>query len=187
MILTFQNYYKSKNIQEEGLKGALAGAAMGLSSLMPMKGETKVNFEMPRQAQTVTPVALSKTSEDDLLAATLVLEGRGEGIKGMQAILEVILNRAKQGRKTTSQIVLAPKQFSCFNNIKNINEYVKQVKQKHSKSFDLAKQIVNAAKTNHTKGALWYHTLKVAPSWGRELVKRGAKKIIIGNHVFYHF
>ena len=185
MIKSYSQYYKKRDVQEESMKSALIGAGLGLSTLVPGYSKPEVSFKMP--APQVRTVALTKMSQEDLIAATLVLEGRGEGVKGMQAIFEVIMNRASTDRKSPSQIVLAPKQFACFSNIKNINQYVQKVKTQHAKSFEIAKQIVMSRPTNYTKGARWYHTTAINPSWGKELIKRGAKTITIGNHIFYYF
>ena len=57
-------------------------------------------------------------TEINLLALCIWAEARNQGLEGMQAVGSVILNRASRpgwwGRDIKS-VILAPKQFSCFN------------------------------------------------------------------------
>jgi spore germination cell wall hydrolase CwlJ-like protein len=176
--MTFKAHYK-KTVQEEGWKGALAGAGLGLATMLG--GHAKPTNTVPQQQ---VQTSLSNISQEDLIATTLVLEARGEGIKGMQAVYEVIMNRAKKEGKSPSKIVLAPKQFSCFNGA-NVPALVNKAKTQFKKSFDLAKQIVRSKPTNLTNGARWYHTTNIKPSWAKNLLQSGSKPITIGRHVFY--
>jgi len=49
------------------------------------------------------------------LTLTIYHEARGESPAGQRAVAKVILNRAKKNGWPVSNIVLARKQFSCFN------------------------------------------------------------------------
>ena len=49
------------------------------------------------------------------LMVTVYHEARGESIAGQKAVVKVILNRAKKNNWPVSNVVLARKQFSCFN------------------------------------------------------------------------
>ena len=56
----------------------------------------------------------------EIVAATLILEAGGEYAYGsMQAVHEVILNRAVKRRLTPKQVCLQRKQFSCWNSVSN--------------------------------------------------------------------
>lgn len=111
----------------------------------------------------------------EIVAATLILEAGGEGQIGMEAVREVIRNRAKN--KTEIAVCLARKQFSCWNNITPERGII--IAKRHPK-WNLALTIVNE-RTNHTKGATHYHAHSVSPSWAKKL----NKTTIIKNHTFY--
>ena len=119
--------------------------------------------------------AAAATSQE-VIAATLVLEAGGEGKEGMQAVREVIANRASN--KTEKAVCLQRLQFSCWNG-KGEEEGVSKAKN-HPK-WNLALSIANAAPTNFTNGATHYHTTKVSPSWAKRLTRTTAIK----NHIFY--
>lgn len=56
--------------------------------------------------------------EDEVLAATLWMEARGDGSRGMQAVANVICNRAKRPSwwgKDIRSVCLSPYQFSSWN------------------------------------------------------------------------
>ncbi|MDY6408142.1 MAG: cell wall hydrolase [Pseudomonadota bacterium] len=57
-------------------------------------------------------------SETEILAKTLYGEARGEGISGLEAVANVILNRVKHPcwwGKSIQEVCLKPMQFSCWN------------------------------------------------------------------------
>jgi N-acetylmuramoyl-L-alanine amidase len=116
-------------------------------------------------------------SRADIIAATLILEAAGEGRVGMEAVREVIANRAKN--KTEIAVCLAPKQFSCWNGMpihKGID------KARKDPQWNLAHKIASSKPTtNHTRGATHYHTTKVLPYWAKKL----QKTTTIKNHIFY--
>ena len=125
---------------------------------------------LPAQNITIT------VSQTEVVAATLIMEAGGEGRQGMEAVREVISNRAKG--KTEMSVCLAPKQFSCWNGI-SVQAGIK--KAKRHPNWNVALQIAKAAPTNHTRRATHYHTTKVSPSWAKKL----GQTVKIKNHVFY--
>jgi hypothetical protein len=128
----------------------------------------------------------------EVVVACLVLEAGGEGKIGMEAVNEVLNNRAKQkfGNDAVSSkyaVAIAPKQFSCFN---GGTEYAVQAAKKHP-NWSTAENIVKAAPTNHTNGARYYYANRgrnaiKPPSWAAVYLKRGAKTVQIGNHLFLY-
>jgi spore germination cell wall hydrolase CwlJ-like protein len=120
--------------------------------------------------------------QNDTVVACIILEAGGEGKKGMEAVNEVLHNRAAAQHKSLYQIATAPLQFSCFNN--GVDAAV--VKAKKHPNWNIALNILNAQLTNHTHGAKFYHTLNSKPKWAPILLKRGAKIVIIGHHKFYY-
>ena len=123
----------------------------------------------------------------DLLARTIYGEARGEGVEGMQAVANVIMNRVNAGKwygRTVSEVVLKPYAFSCWNEndanyniIRNIND--------NNGYFGVAKTLATAAYNGNlqdiTKGATHYHAAGITPYWAGSM----QKTVIIGNHVFY--
>lgn len=182
--MKFVTYY----YLEESLKNKLK--ALGLAGLTALSTPVKaddvtVSFKLPTKTYSAQDKK-NDVSEVDIVAATLFKEARGEGIKGMQAVNEVIANRAKTRKKTKAEICLQPKQFSCWNGITPSKEVINKLQQSEPKMFALAKKIAQETVTNHTNGAEYYHTTSVSPKWGRNLKEQGYKIIKIGNHLFYY-
>jgi spore germination cell wall hydrolase CwlJ-like protein len=125
----------------------------------------------------------------DAVTACLIGEAGGEGRMGMEAVLEVIRNRARAKYKNDSiismyKIVTAPKQFSYFNS--GIDTGVARAK-KHPK-WKEAQKILAAAPTNHTKGSTHYYaaSLKTLQPWIIIYNKLKVPKVRVGNHIFYY-
>lgn len=120
--------------------------------------------------------ATVEISQSEIVAATLILEAGGESDShAMAAVREVIANRAKN--KTEISVCLAPKQFSCWNKVST--ERGIEIAKRHPKWRDALSLVKN--KSNYTNGATHYHSLKVSPSWAKELTQT----VKIGNHIFY--
>ena len=133
----------------------------GAASSLPPHSVTKFQVEI---------------SASEIVASTLIMEAGGEGRVGMEAVREVIANRAKN--KTEIAVCLAPKQFSCWNGIP-ISRGI-EIAKKHP-NWTAALAIAKSKPTNHTKGATHYHTTKVSPYWAKKL----QKITTIKNHIFY--
>lgn len=125
--------------------------------------------------------ALDYVYERDLIAATLILEAGGENhVYSMVAVYEVIRNRSISRSQTMRDVILAPRQFSCWNNIERRKELFNHATQ-HPK-FDLALSIVRQDRpTNITRGATMYHATRVLPFWKTSYTET----ITIQNHIFY--
>ena len=123
----------------------------------------------------------------DIVARTIWGEARGEGATGMQAVANVIINRAKKPGWWGHNIVdvcLAPSQFSAWN--RNDPNYAKvQAVTTATSSFKTALTIAGRAVAGTlpdiTGGATSYHTVAINPYWADDskLLK------IIGAHKFY--
>jgi spore germination cell wall hydrolase CwlJ-like protein len=116
----------------------------------------------------------------ELIAATLVLEAQNQGEIGMQAVYEVLRNRAKSSK--IEKIYLEarrPKQFSCLNNISDSNAIARARK---SIAWPVAVKLIKSnPKSNLVKGACHYYAdwMRTPPVWAK-----GKNKIKIGNHFF---
>lgn len=128
-----------------------------------------------------------------LLAATIWGEGRGEGEVGMHAILNVILNRAHGNIRNAGNVVLKPKQFSCWNNIHDPSAYSQKLAEKnrsdnspdgmmYKKAISLVDLAMKDKLNDITQGAQFYFNPQLAsPSWAKKL----DKTVSIGHHDFY--
>lgn len=123
-------------------------------------------------------VSNAMTSEETI-ASTLWLEARGEGKVGIDAVASVIVNRAKKSGKTMEYECLKPKQFSCWNDRKQV------VPQKaKGKMWEYCKKVAKdmscgrfVATTNATH---YYNPSLCNPSWGKKLTD----VVVIGKHRF---
>lgn len=133
-------------------------------------------------------VTVTDNSEADTLARTMYGEARGEGAIGMQAVANVVVNRANRGGwygLTISEVCKKPKQFSCWNktdpNYKKITS-VTLDDPTFATAFQLAMQAVAGTLPDITSGATEYHAKTIKPNWNWEKLVQVAN---IGNHVFY--
>jgi putative nucleotidyltransferase with HDIG domain len=142
-----------------------------------------------QKAAVKAPAPLNVTNAY-IVAATLWGEARGEGTNGMQAVLNVIMNRANGNFDKTYKVVLVPKQFSMWNSVTNPTETALNVARDNFNTRD--KQWMQAVKLvdlaakgklpDITGGAIFYfNPHKVIPSWAKKLIKT----VTIGNHDFY--
>lgn len=130
--------------------------------------------------------------EIDVMARTIFGEARGEPIEGMEAVANVIMNRAKisekKGRYWWGNGIIGvcqkPYQFSCWN--KNDPSYQRLTTVTESNihfatSLRIARRAIIGALPDLTKGSTHYHADYVSPYWikGERPVK------VIGRHIFY--
>jgi spore germination cell wall hydrolase CwlJ-like protein len=121
--------------------------------------------------------ALGATSEQ-IIAATLLGEARGEGLEGIYAVGTVIAQRSIDRKITPAAVCLQKKQFSCNNKGIQLNLLDSSKEAKYA--LLLAQNILKLDKS-FVKNANFYHEKTVRPKWslGRSPV------VIIKNHLFY--
>ena len=126
----------------------------------------------------------------DYIARTAWGEARGEGETGMQAVINVIMNRVSAGSwygATPKEVVLKKSQFSCWNSTDP--NYSKLIAVNESdESFVTAKKLATLAYSGNlpdiTNGATNYlalGSLSTVPSWAAKM----EQVALIGNHTFY--
>ena len=150
-----------------------------------------------------------RISGPEIIATLLVREAGGQGLEGMQAVLDVLVNRSKLDGKNLVEEALIFKQFSCLNNVvknssgelnkQTIDVPLLQRMIEHSKqtpmfndAYNLVKQAEQGTLKDITHGATHYHVYrgekKVSPSWTAiELGGKNPKAVItakIGDHAF---
>ena len=127
----------------------------------------------------LTALSSLSANQSEIVTATLILEAGGEHAEGaMQAVHEVILNRAVKRRLTSKQVCLQRKQFSCWNSGKIATLLAKA---KRHPRWHEALTIVHSAPTNYTGGADHYHADYSDPYWASSM----QKTCKIGRHIFY--
>ena len=145
------------------------------------------------------PVVVDPVQEK-CLATMIWGEARGESTEGMAAVAHTALNRAAKSPKSgVCKVVLAPKQYSIFNNntalrraamSKDIIPTLKNPIDQASwlKSVEVAGMVMRGVLTDPTNGATFYLAPKMMkikgytyPKWSKEY------KIvaIIDSHSFY--
>lgn len=121
----------------------------------------------------------ASTHENDIIAATIILEAGGEyHVGALEAVYEVIMTRAKKRNKTPAQVCLQKWQFSCWNGMV-IEDQIKKAK-KHPR-WVIAENILGKT-TNFTKGADHYYADYIdAPYWAASMTQT----VKIGKHIFF--
>ena len=148
------------------------------------------------QIQAPGSLPLISQSEFNCLTDNAYHEARGEGLKGMELVTHVVMNRAEGRKKSFCKIVYEPYQ-SSWTIVK------KSKKGAHQKKGASARQVASrlAAATavfnvvsqrdpSQQRGnlhseiylATHYHTNQVSPSWAVRLKFLGKFK----NHLFYY-
>ena len=114
------------------------------------------------------------------MAEALYFEARGEGVKGMHAVANVIINRSKGSGDSVYKVITKPNQFSYLDR--------KSLAIKDSDSYHTAKLLSAKAMTGElpdiTKGSTFYaapQKVKRIPKW----MKVFPKTIAINDHQFY--
>lgn len=131
-----------------------------------------------------------KDEQIDYMARTAWGEARGEGRTGMQAVINVIMNRVRAGSwygATPKEVCTKKSQFSVWN--ANDPNYLKMlVVDEKDSSFKMAKALASLAYAGQlediTNGATNYlalASLQTIPSW----VAAMDEVAVIGNHTFY--
>ncbi|MCC3859776.1 cell wall hydrolase [Pseudemcibacter aquimaris] len=124
----------------------------------------------------------------DLMARTMWGEARSEGNIGMQAVGNVIMNRANNGKVwdgvSIVGVITKDNQFSAWNIGDPNREKMLTVNDNDPvfrNALRIAEQLVNGELGDITDGADHYHTIFISPYWADEMefIKD------INNHRFY--
>lgn len=116
------------------------------------------------------------TNPITILACTIWMEARSDGLEGMQAVANVVLNRINHPRwwgHGIASVCLAPEQFSSWNDGSTQIPLVKQAIEKldpvYLEAIKIAQSAVQDDLVDNTKGADSYFAISIpAPSWAKE-------------------
>ena len=120
-------------------------------------------------------------AEKTCMAEALYYEARGEGVRGQEAVAEVILQRTKSGAhpKSICGVVHQPYQFSYLTDGSTKR---KRDPEAWEAATELAARILKGdVRTSLTRKAMFYHTVDVLPDWASTMVVTAR----IGDHIFY--
>lgn len=120
-------------------------------------------------------------ADDRLAAHTVWLEAWVDGKEGMMAVGEVIRNRAEYRGQTTRKVIMSPKQFSCWNSVKEAEDRLNDMT---SSMMRVAREAwAESEFSNLTNGSDHYHAYYVRPGWTKNPLMQ--KMVRIKRHVFY--
>lgn len=144
----------------------------------------------------IDPDACFKELDDArLIAICLYGEARGESLSGKIAVASVIMNRVKKDGwfgSTIKEVILKPKQFSCFND-KDPNrrklvmiaqnwDYFFQKDKALRECYYVAEKVIEGTTfQDNVFGATHYKTAKCRASWADSM----NLVAVIDNHEFY--
>jgi spore germination cell wall hydrolase CwlJ-like protein len=138
------------------------------------------------EAQAVDPVGQEPLENAIIcLARTIYWEAKGEGVAGMEAVANVVMNRlGHEGfPNTICEIVRQGQeqstcQFSwwCDGRMDEAEE-----EKSYAIAMEIARKALNQQLTDRTHGALYFHHEKVTPGWSGKYTKT----VKVGEHVFY--
>ena len=155
---------------------------------MNMKKLTILTALLFNAANAWEPRNAPSWEQRELIAAVIIAEAGGEGRIGMEAVYEVIWQRAALAHDTYTNIVLKPKQFSCLNKVKPAKLVKRMSKHKHYDWVRLG-LLSFPPTTVHTcpkgqekvirnRSDHYFAHEKAKPSWSN------GKGKVIGNHTF---
>ena len=128
--------------------------------------------------------------QQEVVASGLILEATSDGREGMEAVMSVIVNRARAAGKTPLQILTRNGQFAAMESVwnkKKPNFSPLIAKARKDKNWKIALEIVNNYEGNFwidtSCGATYYHTVDIRPYWSKKGDLRCTGRI--GDHVFY--
>ncbi len=122
---------------------------------------------------------LSK-AQIECLVRNAYFESRGQGVKGMQAVTWVVLNRTKHPSypSTPCAVIYAPFQFEWTRNGKT-----PQVKEKdaYMQAERVVEGVLSGKLKDNTNSSTHFHSTRIKPVWASRL----SYTTTIGSHCFY--
>ena len=122
---------------------------------------------------------LSK-AQIECLVLNSYMESRGQGVKGMQAVTWVVLNRTKHPSypSTPCAVIYAPFQFSWTKSGTKV-----QVKEKdaYTQAERVVEGVLSGKLKDNTNSSTHFHSARIKPVWASRL----SYTTTIGSHCFY--
>ena len=143
---------------------------ISLSLTATLQAETN-----PKQPQ----VQKLSNKQIQCLVINAYMESRGQGVKGMQAVTWVVLNRTKHPSypSTPCAVIAQPQQFSWYGS--------KTPKIKEKDAYMQAERVVEGVLSgklkDNTNASTHFHSTRIKPIWASRL----SYTTTIGSHCFY--
>ena len=135
------------------------------------------------QAETDTKqsqVQKLSSKQIECLVKNAYFESRGQGVKGMQAVTWVVLNRTKHPSypSTPCAVIYAPFQFEWTRKSKT-----PQVKEKdaYTQAERVVEGVLSGKLKDNTNSSTHFHSARIKPVWASRL----SYTTTIGSHCFY--
>ena len=129
----------------------------------------------PKQSQVQK---LSK-AQIECLSINAYMEARNQGVKGMQAVTWVVLNRTKHPSypSTPCAVIKQPQQFSWWNG------KTPQIKEKdaYTQAERVVEGVLSGKLKDNTNSSTHFHSTRIKPVWASRL----SYTTTIGSHCFY--
>ena len=126
-----------------------------------------VSNSIAGQKQHSTPS--SSISQHSCLQRAILAEARGTDKATMQAVADVVVNRAKQQKKSVCNVLKQKNQFAKLYPIKTTNS--KNQSSQTTKDLELSSTIAASALANGSKNKqiMFFHTSKKKYAWTKKL------------------
>jgi spore germination cell wall hydrolase CwlJ-like protein len=122
---------------------------------------------------------LSK-AQIECLSINAYMEARNQGVKGMQAVTWVVLNRTKHPSypSTPCAVIYAPFQFEWTRNGKT-----PKIKEKdaYTQAEGVVEGVLSGKLKDNTNSSTHFHSARIKPKWANRL----SYTTTIGSHCFY--
>lgn len=145
--------------------------ALSLSLTATLQAETN-----PKQHQ----VQKLSNKQIECLVKNAYFESRNQGVKGMQAVTWVVLNRTKHPAypSTPCAVIYAPFQFEWTRSGTKL-----QVKEKDAyvKAKGVVEGVLSGKLKDNTNSSTHFHSTRIKPVWANRL----SYTTTIGSHCFY--
>ena len=130
----------------------------------------------PKQSQ----VQKLSNKQIECLKINAYMEARNQGVKGMQAVTWVVLNRTKHPSypSTPCAVIYAPFQFSWTKSGAKV-----QVKEKdaYTQAERVVEGVLSGKLKDNTNASTHFHSARIKPIWASRL----SYTTTIGSHCFY--
>ena len=120
---------------------------------------------------------LSK-AQIECLSINAYMEARNQGVKGMQAVTWVVLNRTKHPSypSTPCAVIAQPQQFSWYGNKPQVKE-----KDAYMQAERVVEGVLSGKLKDNTNSSTHFHSTRIKPVWANRL----SYTTTIGSHCFY--
>lgn len=199
-LFSFAGIAEAEEVLADRL-GALLGQEREALEVVPAARLTALTAPPPAALREVATVPAEVAYDDSFLASipaatggesweclsqALYFEARGESVKGLFAVAEVIMNRVDSGAYPNSVCSVinqgTGKRYACqFTYTCDGNSDTIHDRQAYARVAKVARLVIDGAPRALTEGATHYHTRAVNPNWANKY----PRTTTIGAHHFY--